>query len=62
MDLELAIGGHTRTAFRSRIVIEGQLTPRERAILLNSANHCDVHKIFRGEVALDNELLARDAP
>jgi uncharacterized OsmC-like protein len=62
MELALATGGNTRTAFKSRIVIEGQLTPRERAILLNSAQHCDVHKVIRGEVTLDNELLVSDAP
>lgn len=56
MDLSLAVGDRSRTAFDSRIEIEGDLSPRERTILLNSARHCDVHKILRGQVVMHDEL------
>ena len=62
MDIALATGSRTRAAFKSRIVIDGPLSDRERTILLNSAHHCDVHKIMRGEVTMDNELQSGDIP
>jgi len=56
MELFLATGNLTRTGFSSRIEIEGDLTRRERIILLNSARHCDVHKILRGQIIMQDEL------
>lgn len=56
MELFLATGNRTRTGFSSRIEIEGDLTRRERTMLLNSARHCDVHKILRGQIVMQDEL------
>lgn len=61
MSLSLAVGDKSETAFNSRIDIEGDLTQRERAILLNSARHCDVHKILRGRITMSDELFVNGA-
>jgi hypothetical protein len=59
MDLSLETGSGTRASFDSRIDIEGPLTTRERTILLNSARHCDVHKVLQGHVAMNSEIVER---
>jgi hypothetical protein len=56
-DLTLTPGAGTRTHFTSRIELDGQLDARERTILLNSARHCDVHKILAGQMSFDDELI-----
>jgi uncharacterized OsmC-like protein len=61
MELSLAPGDRTQTRLTSRIAIVGDLSERERIILLNSARHCDVHKILRGQVALQDELVINGA-
>ena len=60
MDLSLATGSGTRTTFTNRIEIEGNLTERERAIPLNSARHCDVNKILRGEVSIEDQFITHE--
>ena len=56
MDLRLVTGDKTETMFDSRVKIKGNLTARERTILLNSAHHCDVHKILLGKVTMHDRL------
>lgn len=61
MDLSLAPGDRTQTRLHSRIEITGNLSERERIILLNSARHCDVHKMLRGQVTLQDGLVVNGA-
>ena len=56
-DLSLKTGVGTRTSFVNRVEIEGQLTDRERTILLNSARNCDVHKILEGQIDMEDQLV-----
>ncbi len=56
-DLSLVPGTGTRAGFASRIEIDGRLDERERTILLNSARHCDVHKILEGQVSFEDQLV-----
>lgn len=57
MDFRPAAGHATHTAFSSRVQVEGNLTEREKRILLNSARQCDVHKILEGSVAVSDQLV-----
>jgi len=61
MDFSLAVGDRTQTNLCSRIEITGDLSERERIILLNSARHCDVHKILRGQVTVEDKLVINGA-
>ncbi len=56
-DLALTPGVGAHTHFASRIEIDGRLDERERTILLNSARHCDVHKILAGQMSFEDELV-----
>lgn len=56
-DLSLVPGAGTRAAFANRIEIDGRLDERERTILLNSARHCDVHKILEGRISFEDQLV-----
>lgn len=61
MELSLAPGDHTQTRLINRIDIVGDLSERERIILLNSARHCDVQKMLRGQVTVQDELVVNGA-
>jgi uncharacterized OsmC-like protein len=41
------------TYFAVRLDLGQGLTPRERAIMLNSARHCEVHKLLTGVLRFD---------
>jgi hypothetical protein len=56
-DLSLVPGAGTQTTFSNRIEIDGRLDDRERTILLNSAHHCDVHKILTGQISFEDQLV-----
>lgn len=53
-------GKDVATTFTNHIEVEGDLSPRERAILLNSARHCDVHKLIGNEIHTRHELIIRN--
>ena len=46
-----------RTRFAVQIDLGEGLTRRERIILYNSARHCEVNKLLRGELDFDYSLL-----
>ena len=52
-------GGANRAAthFYSRVGLDKELSPRERRILFNSARLCEVHKMLRGEITFEEELM-----
>jgi len=45
------------TVFTSRVELDGELTARERRILFNSARLCEVHKMLRGQITFEEELM-----
>jgi len=45
------------TTFASRVGLDGELTARERRLLFNSARLCEVHKMLKGEVTFEEELI-----
>ena len=49
--------GPAATHFYSRIELDEGLTARERRILFNSARLCEVHKMLRGEITFEENLL-----
>lgn len=49
------------TSFDIRVALCSGLTRRERAILFNSARHCEVSKLLGGEKKFDYELAPDDA-
>lgn len=53
-------GNRSVTRFENRIVVEGKLDARERAILFNSARTCDVTKILSGDVTVEDTLLVSE--
>jgi len=57
MDFKPGVARTTQTTFSSRVEIEGDLTEREKTILLNSAHQCDVHKILTGDIGLTDQLV-----
>ncbi len=44
------------TRFVSHLDLGEGLTSREQRILLNSARHCEVHKMLQGEIMFDEHL------
>jgi uncharacterized OsmC-like protein len=46
-------GASPSTRFRINIDVGGGLTPRERAILFNSARQCEVGKILTGPIEIE---------
>ena len=45
------------THFISHVELDKALTARERRILFNSARLCEVHKMLKGEVTFEEELI-----
>lgn len=45
------------TIFTSRVELDEKLTARERRILFNSARLCEVHKMLRGEITFEEDLV-----
>ena len=45
-----------QTAFSVRIDLGPGLTRREQIILFNSARHCEVHKLLKGEIKTTYKL------
>ena len=45
------------TVFASRVELDKELTARERRILFNSARLCEVHKMLKGEITFEEELI-----
>jgi hypothetical protein len=50
-------GRQTSTRFVSHLDLGEGLTPREQRILYNSARNCEVHKMLRGEVVFEDQLV-----
>ena len=50
-------GSVWRTSFVVHIDAGTGLTPREQAILYNSARTCEVHKLLTGEVSFDYQWM-----
>jgi len=48
------------TTYQLALDLGGGLTQRERTILLNSARHCEVHKLLTGALRFDYNLTAPD--
>jgi hypothetical protein len=48
-------GSSWQTAFSVRVDLGEGLTARERAILMNAARHCEVHKLLSGQFVFDYE-------
>jgi len=46
-----------RTAFVIHLDLGQGLSRREQIILINSARHCEVHKLLGGEMAFDYQLV-----
>jgi uncharacterized OsmC-like protein len=46
-----------RTAFVIHIDLGQGLSRREQIILLNSARHCEVHKLLGGEMSFDYQIV-----
>lgn len=51
--LSNAQGSSWETCFAVRLDLGQGLTPRERAIMLNSARYCEVHKLLTGRLRFD---------
>ena len=45
------------THFFSRVELDKGLTARERRILFNSARLCEVHKMLRGTITFEEDLV-----
>lgn len=50
------------TTYQVALDVGTGLTQRERTILLNSARHCEVHKLLTGTMRFDYDLVAAHAP
>jgi uncharacterized OsmC-like protein len=50
----------TLTRFATKLDVGEGLTLRERRILYNSARHCEVHKMLRGEITFDEHLVSEE--
>jgi uncharacterized OsmC-like protein len=50
------IGRQTTTRLVTHLDIGQGLSTRERAILYNSARHCEVHKMLNGEIEFEDHL------
>ena len=51
------VGRETTTRFASRLDLGEGLTRREVRILYNSARQCEVHKMLRGELVFEEQLV-----
>ena len=51
------VGRQTSTRFVSHLDLGEGLTAREQRILYNSARNCEVHKMLRGEVVFEDQLV-----
>lgn len=45
-----------QSTFSAEIDLGPGLTHRERVLLFNSARHCEVHKLLKGDLAFDYQL------
>ena len=50
----VGLGANTR--FVTDLDLGAGLSSRERAILYNSARHCEVHKMLRGKIEFEDNL------
>lgn len=50
-------GRQWATAFRTQIDLGGGLDDRARKILFNAARNCEVHKLLRGSVEFEENLI-----
>lgn len=53
-------GSGWQTAYQISLDLGRGLTARERSILLNSAKHCEVHKLLTGALSFEYGLVAAD--
>jgi uncharacterized OsmC-like protein len=53
-------GRGATTRLVSRLDLGAELSPRERRILYNSARQCEVHKMLRGEIKFEEQLVGAD--
>jgi len=50
------VGMGANTRFVTDLDLDEGLSNRERAILFNSARHCEVHKMLRGQIEFQDHL------
>ena len=55
-EMRLVSGQPAHTVIRSVLTSHGPLSPRERAILFNSARQCEVHKLLSGQVEFEEQM------
>ncbi|HSJ53883.1 MAG TPA: hypothetical protein VLC52_09060 [Anaerolineae bacterium] len=56
----VGLGANTR--FVTNLDLGTGLSTRERAILYNSARHCEVHKMLRGQIEFQDNLAEAPGP